>query len=262
MLKRRLIPKLQMRRTTVGTLDRMVLVTTIRFGEALEIGDPVSQAKIFQDQAADELIFLDLDASAENRENLVDVVRTAAEQVFMPFTVGGGVRSLDDFRSLLSNGADKIAVNTAALQRPDLIDEAAERFGNQCVVLSVDARRNADGSCTAWTHGGKNDSGRDVLDWCLEGERRGSGEILLTSVDRDGTREGLDIELTRMVTDNVSVPVITSGGCGLAEHFVAGFLEGGACAVSAGTYFCFKDENPMQTRSQIRNARIPIRLHT
>jgi imidazole glycerol-phosphate synthase subunit HisF len=262
MLKRRLVPKLQLKMSSFGARPRLVLVTTMQFGEAVEIGDPVSQAKIYQAQAADELIFVDLDATAEHRETMVDVVKKAAEQVFMPFTVGGGVRTMDDFRRLLSNGADKVSVNTAAVETPDMIDEAAAIFGAQCVVLSIDYRRDENGIYSVWTTGGKVRTDLDPVAWAVEGEKRGAGEILLTSIDRDGTRQGLDVELTRRVAESVSVPVITSGGCGLAAHFVDGFIGGKADAVSAGTYFCFKDENPMQCRAQIKNAGIPIRLHT
>ncbi len=262
MLKRRLIPKLQLKSSRFGSSARMVLVTTVQFREIIEIGDPVSQAKIYEAQAADELIFLDLDASPDNRETMVDVVRMASEEIFMPFTVGGGVRTIKDFRRLLSNGADKVSANTAAVEHPDLINEASAMFGAQCVVLSIDYRQDTNGRYNVWIRGGKVDAKLDPVEWAVEGEKRGAGEILLTSIDRDGTRQGLDIELTRRVAESVSVPVITSGGCGLAAHFVEGFLAGKADAVSAGTYFCFKDENPMQTRAQIRNAGIPIRLHT
>ncbi len=239
----------------------MVLVSTVGFREIIEIGDPVSQAKIYEAQAADELIFLDLDASMQGRDTMVDVVRRASEEIFMPFTVGGGVRSLSDFHRLLSNGADKVSINTAAVDTPDLIRQASDTFGAQCVVLSIDYRREPDGNYRVWTHGGKSRTGLDPVEWASEGERRGAGEILITSIDRDGSRLGLDVELTRRVVESVGIPVITSGGCGLAAHFVDGFLNGKADAVSAGTYFCFKDENPMQTRAQIRNAGIPIRLH-
>ncbi len=262
MLKKRLIPKLQLRRSRVGASPRMVLVTTVRFGDTVEIGDPVSQAKIYEAQAADELIFLDLDASADHRDTMAEVVHRAAEQIFMPFTVGGGVRTIADFRRLLSHGADKVGVNSAAVENPALISEAANLFGAQCVVLSIDYRRTPDGRCRVWTQGGKTDTGLDLVEWAREGERRGAGEILLTSIDRDGTSSGLDIEATHAVADAVSVPVITSGGCGLARHFVEGFLDGRADAVSAGTFFCFKDQSPMQTRAHIRNAGIAIRLHT
>jgi len=260
--KKRLIPKLQMKATSFGSSRRMVLVTTVNFREVLEIGDPVSQAKIYQAQFADELVFLDLDASAENRKTVVEVIRKAAQEIFMPITVGGGVKSVADFRELLSNGADKVSVNTACVEDPDLINKASEVFGAQCVVLSIDYRKAENGEYLVWTHGGKIETQLDPLEWAKEGERRGAGEILLTSIDRDGTRQGLDLEMTMRIAESVAVPVITSGGCGLASHFVEGFLAGKADAVSAGTYFCFKDENPMQTRSRIRNAGIPIRLLT
>jgi len=260
MLKKRLIPKLQMKKSRFG--GRMVLVTTVRFDEVMEIGDPVSQAKIYQAQAADELIFLDLDATAENREPVADVIRRAAEEVFMPLTAGGGVKSLDHFRMLLENGADKVSINTAAVEDPGLISRAAEAFGAQCVVVGIDYRRNADGGKKVWIRGGRTATGLDPVEWAVQAERLGAGEILLTSIDRDGTREGLDLETTRRVVDAVTIPAITSGGCGLASHFAEGFVAGKADAVSAGTYFCFKDENPMQTRSQIKNAGIPIRIQT
>lgn len=262
MLKKRLIPKLQMKRSQMAGSARMVLVTTVQYRDVLEIGDPVSQAKIYQAQAADELIFLDLDASADNRETMVHVVQQASEEIFMPFTVGGGVRSVADFRLMLSNGADKVSVNTAAVETPDLINQASEKFGAQCVVLSIDYRQTPIGGYQVWIRGGKTATGLDPVEWAIEGERRGAGEILLTSIDRDGTRQGLDLDLTRRVAESVSIPVITSGGCGTAVHFVDGFLIGKADAVSAGTYFCFKDENPMQTRAQIKNSGTPIRIHT
>jgi cyclase len=262
MLKRRLIPKLQMRTSRFGSTTRMVLVTTIQFQETIEIGDPVSQAKIYEAQAADELIFLDLDASVDNRQTMVSVVRRAAEQIFMPFTVGGGVASIADFRRLLDNGADKVSINTAAVEHPDLINEASEVFGAQCVVLSIDYRQEGHDIYRTWIKGGRLKTDLDPVQWAAEGAKRGAGEILLTSIDRDGTRLGLELEITRRTVESVTIPVITSGGCGLAAHFVDGFLKGKADAVSAGTYFCFKDENPMQTRAQIKNYGIPIRLHT
>jgi imidazole glycerol-phosphate synthase subunit HisF len=261
MLKRRLIPKLQIRTLPFGERMRPVLVTTRQFGDFTEIGDPVSQARIYEAQAADELIIVDLEASVNNRRTLVDVVKKAAEVIFMPFTVGGGVRSVADFVTLLSHGADKVSINTAAVETPGLIREASAALGAQCVVLSIDYRRGAAGRDRVWIRGGTVETDLDPVAWAVEGERRGAGEILLTSIDRDGSRSGLDVEMTRRVVESVSIPVITSGGCGLASHFVAGFLQGKADAVSAGTYFCFKDENTMQVRSHIKNAGVPIRLH-
>ncbi|WP_320173898.1 imidazole glycerol phosphate synthase cyclase subunit [Maridesulfovibrio sp.] len=261
MLKKRLIPKLQM---MPGSFDpeQMVLVITSGFGKTTEIGDPVSQAKIYEAQAADELIFMDIRAGKNGIKRLADVACRAAEEIFMPFTLGGGVTTLEDFRILLSNGADKISINTAAVEHPKLIEEAASMFGDQCVVLSIDAKLNTEGKYTVWTRSGSKDTGLDPVEWARQGQEQGAGEILITSIDRDGTRKGLDIALTKAVSDAVSIPVITAGGCGLAEHFVDGFIEGGASAVSAGTYFCMKDENPMQTRSQIKNAGLPIRILT
>lgn len=262
MLKRRLIPKLQIRRVQTGSTQRLALVTTINFDRYIEIGDPVSQAKVYEAQAADELIFLDLDATLEGRDTHDAVVKRAAEEIFMPFTVGGGVRSVDDFRRLLRSGADKVSVNTAAVEDPELIARAADVFGSQCVVLSIDVARDPSGRGTVRIRGGRTDTGLDPLEWAERGVSLGAGEILLTSIDRDGTRQGLDITLCARIAGGVGVPLIVSGGCGLAEHFVQGFAEGKASAVAAGTYFCFKDENPMQTRSRIRNAGIPIRMHT
>ena len=251
-----------MKTTKSGTRERMALVTTIGFQTVIEVGDPVSQAKIYQAQAADELIFLDLDAYSHNRGILVDVIRAAAEQIFIPFTVGGGVKSIDDFRLLLSNGADKISINTSAVENPGLISEAARIYGAQCVVVSIDYRKNNDGTRSVWIRGGKEKTNLDPIDWAKQCERLGAGEILITSIDRDGSRKGLDIEVTAQITREVSIPVISSGGCGLASHFIEGFKEGNADAVSAGTFFCFQDQNPMQTRAHIKNAGIPIRIHT
>lgn len=262
MLLRRLIPKLQLKAVRMGARERMVLVTTVQFGKVREIGDPISQAKIYEAQAADELVFLDLDATAHQRGTMVEIVSEAARQIFMPITVGGGVQSVADFRELLSHGADKVSINSAAVRNPALITEAAESFGAQCVVVSVDYRREPDGTARVWTSGGREASGLDPVAWSVEAERRGAGEIMLTSIDRDGTEQGLDLDITRRVVAAVSIPVITGGGCGLARHFVEGFQEGQADAVAAGTFFCFKDQNPMQTRAHIRNAGIPIRLHT
>src|SRR5262245_46626372 len=182
MLKRRLIPKLQLKASRFGTTRRMVLVTTVGFREVIEIGDPVSQAKVYESQAADELIFVDLDASAQDRRPVAEVVRRAAEEIFMPITVGGGIRSVADFRELLLNGADKVSVNTAAVETPSLIDDACAAFGAQCVVLSIDYRREPDGRHRVYTRGGKTAADLNPVEWAAEGERRGAGEILLTSI--------------------------------------------------------------------------------
>ena len=261
MLKRRIIPKLQML-PSINNPKTMTLVFTIGFSEAVPVGSPVSQAKIFQAQCADELIFIDLSASKKRKTPNFDIIRDAAKEIFMPFTVGGGVSSIDDFRKLLMNGADKICLNTGAVLKPELITKASEMFGAQCVVLSIDFKRNSRERYTVWTHGGKVDSGLDPIDWAKSGEELGAGEILVTSIDRDGSRMGLDLELTRSIVENSNIPVITSGGCGLASHFVDGFTIGKADAVAAGTFFFMKDESFMQIRAKIKNADIPIRIHT
>lgn len=260
-LKRRIIPKLLLKASRIGVGRRMVLVTTVGFERTIEVGDPVSQAKIYEAQAADELIFLDLDASKESRQPLIDVVHRAAEEIFMPITVGGGVRSTDDFRLLLSNGADKVSINSAAVEEPSLVRTAADAFGAQCVVVSIDYR--IDGAQRrVWTHGGTIETTLDPVAWAEQAEALGAGELLLTCIDRDGSGRGLDVELLAQVTSAVTIPVIASGGCGLASHFVEGFKTGGAHAVAAGTFFCLRDQNPMQSRAHIRNAGIPIRVHT
>jgi len=260
MYKNRLIPKLQMRASKYQK-NKMVLVTTINFDQTVEIGDPVSQAKIFEAQSVDELVFLDLDASEDNRETLIHMIRSVAEEIFIPLTVGGGVRSLSDFRVLLSNGADKISINTAAVNNPSIINQASTRFGSSTVVVSIDYK-NKDGEYSVWTNGGRKKNDLDPVQWAIECEQNGAGEILLCSIDKDGTNLGLDLEMTERVSKAVSIPVITSGGCGLASHFSDGFLKGNAHAVSAGTYFCFKDHSFMQVRAHVNNAGIPIRLHT
>jgi cyclase len=260
MAKRRIIPKLQMKSS--ARPGRMALVTTIGFDKVIEVGDPISQAKIYQAQAADELVFLDLDAYNHNKGILVDVIRSAAEQIFIPFTVGGGVKSIEDFRLLLSNGADKVSVNTAVVENPELINDASRMYGAQCVVVSIDFKQNDDKSHAVWIRGGKHKTNLDPVEWAMECEKRGAGELLITSIDRDGSKRGLDIEMTKKISAAVSIPVITAGGCGLASHFIDGFITGKADAVSAGTFFCFQDQSPMQTRAHIKNAGIPIRIHT
>ena len=260
MYKNRLIPKLQMR-SSKHQKNKMVLVTTINFEQTIEIGDPISQAKIFDAQSADELVFLDLDASKEKRDTLTHVIKNAAEQIFIPLTVGGGVSSINDFRILLSNGADKISINTAAVDNPNIIKEASTRFGSSTVVVSIDYKKT-DGRYCVWINGGKRKTNLNPVHWALECEKNGAGEILLCSIDKDGTNSGLDLDMTKEVSKVVSIPVITSGGCGLASHFSEGFLKGNAHAVSAGTYFCFKDQSFMQVRAHVNNAGVPTRLDT
>lgn len=251
-----------MRQRRIGASDRMVLVTTVGFNDVIEIGDPVSQARIYQAQAADELVFLDIDPDRHDREAVLGVIRLTAEEVFMPITVGGGIRSVDDVRILLNHGADKVSVNTAAVEDPDVMSRIADAYGRQCLVVSIDFRVDDAGEPRVWIRGGTTATGRRLVDWAVEACERGAGELLVTSIDRDGGGAGLDLAATRAVVDAVDVPVISAGGCGVASHFVDGFRAGGADAVASGTYFALRDQNPIQARSHIANAGIPIRLHT
>jgi cyclase len=257
LLKRRLIPKLQLKRAVANSSYE--LVTTIGFGQCIKIGDPVSQAKIYQAQNVDELILVDLDSLGPTAD-LVALLKKTTENIFMPITVGGGVRSVENFRLLLQSGADKVAVNTYANKTPELLNEASAQFGAQCVVASIDFKKNMDGHYRVIVEGGRADTKRDLVDWAKECENRGAGELLLTSIDRDGFKSGLELEAVRLVAKNVNIPVIAGGGCGVSSHFVEGFMAG-ADAVAAGTFFCHQDQSPMQCRSHIKNAGIPIRLH-
>lgn len=262
MVKKRLIPKLLLKKRRLGTAERMVLVTTRGYEQVIEVGDPVSQAKIYEAQFADELLFLNIDSSPiEPTAPLLEVLRRVASETFMPIAAGGGVCTTADFELLLANGADKVCINTAAVADPSLIERAAAIFGAQCVVVSVDYRRDARGA-RVFVDGGRTATALDPADWAARAAELGAGEILLTDIARDGTGAGLDVQTIRGVADRVPVPVIASGGCGLAQHFVEGFVDGHAEAVAAGTFFCFRDQNPMQTRAHVRNAGVPIRVKT
>lgn len=263
MLKKRLIPKLLIQHRQLGRVERPVLVTTRDYREAVEVGDPVSQAKIYEAQMADELIVINIDGTPiGDDEMMLGLIERLASETFMPLAVGGGVRTADDFGRLLESGADKVTTNGAALARPSLIDEAASRYGAQCVVVSIDYRADVDGRAQVFADRAARPTGRDVVAWAREAVDRGAGELLLTDAGRDGSGLGLDVALARQVTESVDVPVILSGGCGLAAHFSEGFIDGGAEGVAAGTFFCFRDQNPIQTRSHIRNAGVPIRMGT
>ncbi|MCS6800885.1 MAG: imidazole glycerol phosphate synthase subunit HisF [Chloroflexota bacterium] len=250
MLKRRIIPKLLLKngRTVKGT----------RFVDLRDTGSPVTNARIYDAQGADELIFLDIEASAANRGLLFDIIAKTAEEVFMPFCVGGGVRTVEDVRALLLAGADKVAINTAAIETPSLIYEAARLFGSQCIVVSVDFRRDGH-RARVFTHGGRHDTGLEVLDVCRRAAELGAGEILLTSIDRDGTMSGFDLEITRQVADAVPIPVIASGGAGSSDHLIAAFREGHAAAVAIGSLFHFSDHCPIKVKAQLRLAGIEVR---
>jgi cyclase len=234
MLAKRIIPCLDVKDGRV--------VKGVRFVDLRDAGDPVETALAYDAQGADELVFLDITASHENREIMLDVVRRTADGIYMPLTVGGGIRSIDDVRLLLRAGADKVSLNTAALDRPPLIREAAERFGSQCIVVAIDARREPGARGLRWdvyTHGGRRPARRDALEWARQAVGLGAGEILLTSMDRDGTKDGYDLELTRAVSQTVTVPVIASGGAGSLEHLYEGLVEGCADAVLAASIFHF-----------------------
>jgi cyclase len=263
LLKKRLIPKLLIKHRRLGMAVRPVLVTTKGYEEVLEVGDPVSQAKIYEAQLADELIVLNIDGTPiAGDQIMLDLIERLASETFMPLAVGGGVRSVDDFACLLEHGADKVCINSAAIATPELIRSAADRFGAQCVVVSIDFRTDGHGEAHVLSEGSKRLTATSVVEWAEAAARAGAGEILLTDADRDGTGAGLNAEICRAVVDRVGIPVIVSGGCGRAEHFIEGFHRGGAEAVSAGTFFCFRDQNPIQTRAHIRNAGIPIRMVT
>lgn len=263
MAKKRLIPKLQLMPSKLIP-GVMSLVTTRQFQDIIEVGDPVSQAKIYEAQAVDELIFVDLSFSKGlgNKETVVNVIRRVAEEVFLPITIGGGIESIEDIRFLLTNGADKVAINTAALENPELIRLASNLFGAQCIVISIDYKKESDGSFKVYSHGGTKKYEMTPLEWALKAETFGAGELLLTSIDHDGMRSGLEHDIAQEVCEKLSIPVIISGGCGQAIHFISGFKDIGADAVSAGTFFCFQDQSPMQTRSHIKNAGISVRIHT
>lgn len=234
-------------------------VKGVRFTDHRDVGHPVQNAKIYDAQGADELLFLDVRATPEDRTTLLDIVRETAEQCFMPLTVGGGVRTIDDIRRLLLAGADKVSINTAAVQRPGLITEAADRFGTQCIVVSIDVQRVGDRPLVA-THSGARPTQLDPLTWALEAVKRGAGEILLTSIDREGTRSGYDLELTRTIADAVTVPVIASGGVGTLDHLVQGVELGHASAVSAGTLFHFTDQSLIKSKAFMRTRGVHVRL--
>ena len=234
------------------------VVKGVNFVGLRDAGDPVELAARYDQEGADEVVFLDITASSDARETMVDVVSRTADEVFIPFTVGGGVRSVDDGRRMLRAGADKVAVNTAAVARNPLVSELADEFGAQCVVVAIDARRASIG-WEVWSHGGRKPTGLDAVSWAIESERLGAGEILLTSMDRDGTRDGFDLELTRAVTDAVGIPVIASGGVGTLEHLAEGALEGGADAVLAASIFHFGEHSVGEAKQHLAARGVPVR---
>jgi len=251
MLTKRIIPCLD--------VDRGRVVKGVNFVNLRDAGDPVAAAQAYDEAGADELVFLDITASAEGRETVLDVVRRTAQGIYMPLTVGGGLRTVEDVRRLLRAGADKVSLNTAAVERPEVIRDAAERFGSQCIVCAIDAKRRNSG-WEVYTHGGRKPTGRDAVDWAQEVADLGAGEILLTSMDADGTQAGYDLALTRTVAEAVSVPVIASGGVGGLEHLYEGLTLGGADAVLAASIFHFGRHTIGQAKRYLRERGVPVRL--
>lgn len=252
MYAKRIIPCLDVKEGRV--------VKGVNFVNLIDAGDPVECAKVYDKAGADELVFLDITASSDARETVVDMVEAVAKQVFIPFTVGGGIRTVEDFRKILNAGADKVAVNSAAIKRPELISEAAEKFGRQCVVCAIDAKRRENGGWEVYLNGGRIPTGIDAVEWAIEAERRGAGEILLTSMDCDGQKNGYDIELTAAVSEKVGIPVIASGGAGKAEHFYDAFTKGKADAVLAASLFHFNELPVPGLKKYLNEKGIPVRL--
>lgn len=252
MLSVRIIPCLDVRDGRV--------VKGVNFVNLVDAGDPVEQAKAYENQGADELVFLDITASSDNRAIMRDVVERTAGECFMPLTVGGGLRTLEDIRLMLNAGADKVSLNTSAITNPNLVSEASAKFGNQCIVVAIDAKREGEGRWNVYTHGGRNRTELDAVEWAKEVERRGAGEILLTSMDCDGTKDGYDIALTRAVSNAVKIPVIASGGAGNLKHLVDAVKLGGASAVLAASIFHFGTYTIEQAKREMRAAGLPVRL--
>ena len=238
------------------------VVKGTNFVDLKDAGDPVEVATIYDKSGADELVFLDITASSDGRNTTVDLVRKVAEKVFIPFTVGGGIRTVEDFKVLLREGADKISINSAAIMNPQLISEAADKFGSQCVVVAIDAKRSEDGShWTIYKNGGRVDMGIDAIEWAIKAEKLGAGEILLTSMDCDGTKAGYDIELTKAVANSVSIPVIASGGAGNMEHFYDAFEKGNADAALAASLFHYREMEIMDLKKYLNDKGIPMRIN-
>lgn len=253
MLTKRIIPCLDVNNARV--------VKGVNFVNLKDAGDPVEIAAAYSSAGADELVFLDITASSDARGTVIDMVRKVAEKVFIPFTVGGGIRTVDDIKTILREGADKISINSSAIDTPSLISQAADKFGSQCVVVAIDARKRPDGSgWNIYKNGGRVDVGIDAIEWAMEVSKLGAGEILLTSMDADGTKAGYDIELTRLISENVGIPVIASGGAGKMEHFYQALTEGKADAALAASLFHFKELEINQVKKYLADRKVPVRL--
>jgi cyclase len=252
MLAKRIIPCLD--------VDKGRVVKGTNFLELVDAGDPIEQAKFYDKEGADELIFLDITASSDNRNTMIDVVRRTAEEVSIPFTIGGGIRTTDDMREMLRSGADKVSINTAAVKNPQIINDGAEKFGVQCIVVAIDAKIIANEKWKVFIHGGRTETELDVVEWAQECERRGAGEIMLTSMDRDGTKDGYDIELLKRVTNAVRIPVIASGGAGTLEHLYNAFNDADVDAVLAASIFHFRQFTIKQAKDYLRAKNILVRM--
>ena len=236
------------------------VVKGINFVNLKDAGDPVAVAAAYDKAGADEVVFLDITASSDARDTVVDMVRRVAETVFIPFTVGGGIRTVEDFKALLREGADKISINSSAINTPELISDAADKFGSQCVVVAIDAKRRADGGWNVYKNGGRIDTGLDAVEWAARADRLGAGEILLTSMDCDGTKNGYDLELTKAIADSVSIPVIASGGAGTKEHFCEALTEGGADAALAASLFHYRELEIMDLKGYLSEKGVSVRI--
>lgn len=252
MLKNRIIPCLDVKDGRV--------VKGINFVDLIDAGDPVEQASVYNKNGADEICFLDITASSDKRDILLDTVKKTAECCFVPLTVGGGVRSIHDIRKLLLAGADKVSINTAAIKNPELIRESSNKFGSQCIVVAIDAKKTAENKWTVFTHGGREATELDAVEFAKLAEKNGAGEILLTSMDRDGTKEGYDIELTKKISSSLNIPVIASGGVGNLEHLKDGILDGGASAVLAASIFHFGEYSIQEAKEYLKKENVPVRL--
>ncbi|QOR61986.1 imidazole glycerol phosphate synthase subunit HisF [Sulfurovum sp. ST-21] len=241
-------------------VDSGRVVKGVNFVGLRDAGDPVEVARRYNEEGADELTFLDIGASHEGRETIVDVVKKVAQEIFIPLTVGGGIRRLEDIYALLNVGCDKVSINSAAIKRPDFIEEGAKRFGSQCIVVAIDAKRVDDRKWHVFTHGGRNDTGIDALEWAKEAYRRGAGELLVTSMDADGTKAGFDNELNRRIGEEVNIPVIASGGAGTMEHIKEAFTIGNADAALAASIFHFREIDIMDLKRYLKDENIPVRL--
>ena len=252
MLKNRIIPCLDVKDGRV--------VKGINFVDLVDAGDPVEQASVYNKNGADEICFLDITASSDKRDILLDTVKKTAECCFVPLTVGGGVRSIQDIRKLLLAGADKVSINTAAIRNPELIKESSNKFGSQCIVVAIDAKKTAENKWTVFTHGGREATELDAVEFAKLAEKNGAGEILLTSMDRDGTKNGYDIELTKKISSSLNIPVIASGGVGNLQHLKDGILDGGASAVLAASIFHFGEYSIQQAKEYLKKENVPVRL--